>query len=67
MMAPQPVKRDQFGRRGIHVVQIARPCVLIERRDDGLSIRQHLPQTVSVDDFGIRQMAKDFQYAPFFG
>jgi len=66
VMTPQPVERNQFRGTGIEVVQIAGPCVLIQRRDDGLCIRQHLSKPVSIDDLDIREVTEDFQHAPFF-
>ena len=59
VMPCQPVERDQFRRRGIQIVQIASPSILIERRDKGLVVGQHLSQSISIDDLDIRKVTED--------
>ena len=66
VMTSQPIERHQFRRRRIQVVKIASPSVLINRRDHRLGVRQHLSQSISVDDLHICQVTEDFQHTPLF-
>src|SRR2546422_8562296 len=63
-MTIQPIERNQFRRRSLHVAETTRPIVLIDGRNHRLLIGEHLPHAIRINDFGIRQVRQNFMDAP---
>ena len=63
-MAIQPVERDQFGGRSLHVAQVSRPFVLVHGRNHRLLVGEHLAEPVGVHDLDVSEVTKNLQNAP---
>ena len=66
-MAIESVESDQLRRRALEISQVLRPGILVDWRNYGIFVRQHLANAVCVDYFGVGKVTEDFYDAPLFG